>query len=80
MPPNGAFEGAPLVGLFQLMTPARTSLQNLSYIAGAAADQAGGEAEAGVVRFGDRRVEILDPDDLQDRAEQFLVGPVRRRR
>jgi len=34
MPPNGAFDGAPLVGLFQLMTPARTFAQNLSYSSG----------------------------------------------
>ena len=33
-PPNGAFDGAPLVGLFQLITPARTLAQNLSYISG----------------------------------------------
>ena len=34
MPPNGALDGAPLVGLFQLTTPARTLAQNLSYISG----------------------------------------------
>ena len=34
MPPNGALEGAPLVGLFQLMTPARTLAQKRSYSSG----------------------------------------------
>ena len=34
MPPNGALDGAPLVGLFQLITPARTLAQNLSYSSG----------------------------------------------
>ena len=38
--------------------------------------QARGEAEAGVVGLVDRGVEILDPDQLQHRAEQFLVGAV----
>ena len=33
-PPNGAVEGAPLVGLFQLMTPARTLAQKRSYSSG----------------------------------------------
>ena len=34
MPPNGALDDAPLVGLFQLTIPARTFAQNWSYNAG----------------------------------------------
>jgi hypothetical protein len=45
---------------------------------GASADQAGGEAEAGVVGLGDRGVEILDPDELEHRPENLLVGRVGR--
>ena len=37
MPPNGADDGAPLVGLFQLMTPARMFAQKRSYSAGSPA-------------------------------------------
>ncbi len=80
MPPNGALDGAPLVGLFQLTTPARTFAQKRSYSCGSAADEARRQAVAGVVRLGDRRVEIGDPDHLQDRAEQLHVRAVARRR
>ena len=43
----------------------------------AVGDEAGGEAEAGVVGFIQRGVEIGDADDLQERAEGFLVAAFR---
>ena len=40
---------------------------------GVVAEQAGGEAEGGVVGFGDGGVEIFDADDLEQGAEIFFV-------
>ena len=74
MPPNGALEGAPLVGVFQLTTPARTFAQKRSYSSGLPPIRRGGEAVARGIGLGDRGVEIGDADDLQDRPEQFGVG------
>ncbi len=43
-----------------------------------AADEARGQPESGRVRGRDRRVEILDPDDLQDGPENLLVRDIAR--
>src|SRR3546814_19050792 len=41
---------------------------------GRPADQRGGEAEGGVVGLGDRGLEAVDADDLQQRPEQLDTG------
>src|SRR3546814_20080806 len=45
-----------------------------------AADQRRRQAESGVVRIGDRRLECLDANDLQQRPEQHDVGALGHRR
>jgi hypothetical protein len=64
-----------LDGLFQLTTPAARSPRICRKAAGCR-DQRCGQAVAGIVRLDQSRVETGHPDDLQDRAEQFRIGPV----